>query len=284
MGNRKLCAMAFFAAALSLTLLSAGAGEDREPAHQKQEKKLLSASVEVSCLTKYVRRGIVVSPEYVAQPAASVSFRGLTASVWASMDLTDENYAEREITEIDYTLDYSGAWKKINYSAGVTHYTRPDIGAHTDDPATTEAYAAIGLNVMGAPRIKVFQDINQVKGTYANLSIYAEEEAWRPVDWAGLSLGLGASVGWGSHSHNAYYYFRGDMMGWGTPKHEKARTGNARAAFTDLQLTAALPLRIGSYVTIKPVFHWSTLLDKCIRHAMRHDDNIFGGISLSVGF
>ncbi|MCX7804467.1 MAG: hypothetical protein N3A38_04670 [Planctomycetota bacterium] len=279
-----LCAAAVFTAALAAARPSAVAGEEKESAPQAQARKPLSASVEASFLTKYVRRGIVVSPEYVAQPSAFLSYRGLSASVWANMDLTDENCAEREITEIDYTLEYSGAWKKLNYSLGVTHYTRPDIGAHTDEPATTEAHAAIGLDVMANPRLKVFQDINQVKGTYVGFSMYTEEEFWRPVDWAGLSLGLGGSVGWGSHSHNAFYYYRGDMMGWGTPKHEKTRKENARAAFTDLQLTASLPLKIGSYITIKPVFHWSTLLDKRIRHAMRHDDNIFGGISLSVGF
>lgn len=231
------------------------------------------ASVEVALdlayNLKYIWRGINLVDDPVFQPSASASWRGLTLSVWGSMETTNYNLypgygsTAGDFTEIDYTLDYSWSCGKVNLSGGVIHYQFPNTGISS----TTELYLAAGLDVPLAPTVTVYQDVDEADGTYATLSLgHTLEDVWKPAEGISMSVDLSASVGFGSSDHNGFYYGTGD------------------AGFTDATLSAGLPFKLGERLTLTPSINYSALLDSDLRSGMARDDNLWAGISLGLSF
>jgi hypothetical protein len=227
----------------------------------------LSVGTSADFLSKYVWRGQDLVDDWVLQPGASIGYKGITASFWGNLDLTDENGNKGEFSEIDLTLDYSGQVPGIDlvsYSLGVINYNFPASGA--DD--TWEIYGGLGLDIPASPSVTVYHDVDEVQGTYVSFGIgHSFENLFKIDSDTGVGLDLSASIGWGSASYNKFY--------WGPDKSE----------LNDLVLSAALPFEVAGF-TITPKVNYITLVGEDIREPNTYGQNDMwvAGVGLSKEF
>ena len=226
-----------------------------------------SVGTSADFLSKYVWRGQDLVDDWVLQPGASIGYKGITASFWGNLDLTDENGNQGEFSEIDLTLDYSGQVPGIDlvsYSLGVINYNFPASGA--DD--TWELYWGFGLDVPASPSVTVYHDVDEVDGTYVSFGVgHSFENLFEIDSGVGVGLDLGASIGWGSASYNKFY--------WGPNKSQ----------LNDLVLSAALPFEVAGF-TITPKANYITLMGEDIREPNTYGQNDMwvAGVGLSKEF
>ncbi len=76
----------------------------------------IETSADVGFASKYVWRGILLTDDAISQPSATFAANGISLNVWSSMDMTDVNGNDKEVNELDYTLDYSFDVKSISIS------------------------------------------------------------------------------------------------------------------------------------------------------------------------
>jgi hypothetical protein len=227
----------------------------------------ISVGTSADFLSKYVWRGQDLVDDWVLQPGASIGYKGITASFWGNLDLTDENGDQGEFSEIDLTLDYSGQVPGIDlvsYTLGVINYDFPASGA--DD--TWELYWGFGLDVPASPSVTVYHDVDEVDGTYVSFGVgHSFENLFEIDSGVGVGLDLGASIGWGSASYNKFY--------WGPNKSE----------LNDLVLSAALPFEVAGF-TITPNANYITLMDEDIREPNTYGQNDMwvAGVGISKEF
>jgi len=66
-----------------------------------QAEDEVSVSVTSDFFSKYVWRGQNVTDDWVWQPGASISYKGLTGGFWGNLDLTDENDESGQFIEYE---------------------------------------------------------------------------------------------------------------------------------------------------------------------------------------
>ena len=218
--------------------------------------------------SKYIWRGLNFDDDPVFQPGLSVSYKGLTAAIWGNVELTSINGNSGDFSELDCSVDYSGALPSldgVNYSIGAGYYNFP--GTKVKD--TTEVYAGLSLDLPLRPSVTFYHDVDEADGTYISLALehsverIAELGADMPV-----GIQLGTSLGWGSGSYNKYY--------WGTDQ----------SKLNDLTLSVSFPMEIAGW-TVAPSLNYVTLLSDDIRDTDAYgtdSDFFFVGISLSKRF
>lgn len=214
---------------------------------------------------KYVWRGQNLDDEAVFQPGISVAYEGLTAGIWGSLELTDENGHSGEFTEVDYYVDYSAAvpgTEKLGFSLGAVYYDFPN----TDFEGTTELYWGFSYDCFLSPSITFNHDVDEVEGMYVSAGIgHTIEEIFEVGEDVPVALDLAASLGWGDSSYNDVY--------WGVDD----------SAFNDLTLSAALPFEIAGW-GISPTVNYVLLVGDDIKDAAADDDVFYFGIGLSKSF
>ncbi|MCE5270946.1 hypothetical protein LLH00_06635 [bacterium] len=214
----------------------------------------ITLSARSSILNRYVWRGIAGSGKPVLQPSANLAWRGVSLDLWGNVDLN----GEAGLNEVDLTLGWCGSKGAFNLEAGAIYYSFPNTGI----AATTEVYLGLSHSSALSPSLRFYRDIAEVEGEYLSLGLSPR------LPWGGEDSGpvFGATLGYGSGSHNRYYY------------------GAGRAAFTDLQLSLSLPLALGENYTLTPLLGYAGLLDRRIRRAMPHDDSFIAGITFAASF
>ena len=220
-------------------------------------------SVEVTSdfFSKYVWRGQNVTDDWSFQPGVSATYGGLTAGIWGSLDMTDENGESGEFIEYDWYLDYSGQiTETVGYSVGAIYYYFPG-----GDP-TTELYAGVSLDVVASPSLTLYYDIEEVDGMYVALGL---GHTFEEIENLPFDIDLSASLGWGDSSYNDAY--------WSTP------TVNVGSELNDLTLTAAFPFAVGP-VTVTPSVHYVALLGSDISDVADDDSLFYAGVGLAYGF
>jgi hypothetical protein len=172
-----------------------------------------------------------------------------------------------DFTQINYSLDYTRAFSGVdgvNWSVGVIDYDFP----HTRTANTVEIYGGLAfVSLPLSPSIKVYRDIDEIKGTYYQLGVGKTLE--KVICWNDIycsDLALGASVAYGNSAYNKGYFH---VDGGGN---------------NDLTLTAALPTPLGKYWVVRPSINYATMLADGIREATDKSDNVWFGVSFSVNF
>ena len=220
--------------------------------------------------SKYVWRGQNLVNDWSFQPGFSATYKGLTASIWANLDLTHENGNGGECSEVDLTLDYSGQFPDfdiLGYSVGLIHYDFP-VPRAADD--TCELYWGFSLGVPASPSVTVYHDVDEAEGTYISWGVsHSFANVFDLGPGIPLALNLGASLGWGSASYNRFY--------WGPDS----------SRLNDLVLSAALPFEIAGF-TVTPSVNYVTLVSDDIRRTDAYgrdsDDMWYAGIGFAKEF
>ena len=226
---------------------------------------------------KYVWRGQDLVDDWVFQPGVSVGYDGLTASFWGNMDLTNENTANGEFSEIDLSLDYSAAVPGIDwlgYSVGFIHYDFPVKGSGDD---TIEFYGGISLDVPASPSATVYYDVDEIKGgVYFSLGVgHSFEKVFNLGPDTPVGVDISASVGWANSDYNKGY--------WG-PKPNGKSIGSA---LNDLVLSLACPFELAGF-DVTASLNYVTLMSDDIRktdaYGRGRDDMLFAGIGFAKGY
>lgn len=218
------------------------------------------ASVDVAA--KYVWRGFLLTDDPVIQPGFTVSSGGLAFNVWGNIDTTDINEGSPDedyrIQEIDYTLSYGFSPSDgVDMEVGVIRYDFPG----TAFDSTTEVYVSASLDVLLAPTLAVYYDIDESDGVYVNGSIghtFALSED--------LGLSLGASLGWGDDDNNDFYY------------------GVDDSGIADLMLSGSLDYAVSENFGISFYLGYSEIIDSDLEDALADSDVFNGGLNFTYSF
>ena len=183
-------------------------------------------------------------------------------------EFTNINGNRGDFTELDYSLDYSGAVPGIEglgYSIGLIYYDFP--GTVVKD--TTETYLGFSFDLALNPSLTLYHDLDEAEGSYISLTFShsIEKIAELGVDTP-IGMELGASLGWGSGSYNKYY--------WGTDQ----------SKLNDLTFSASFPFDVAGW-TVVPSLNYVTLLSDDIRATDAYgtdSDFFYAGIGLAKRF
>lgn len=214
---------------------------------------------------KYIWRGQNLDDESVFQPGFSASYKGFTASIWGSLEMTNVNSNSSNLTEVDYSVDYSGTFPGIEglgYSIGMIYYDFPNTGFDS----TIEIYWELNFDLPLNPSMMVYHDVDEVDGSYISLAFgHSIEKVFELSPDLPVGMEIGASLGWGSSSYNNSY--------WGVD-------GGKMQDFT---FSIGFPVYTGSW-TIKPNINYSTILSDSIRATTTKNDNFWAGVGISISF
>ena len=231
------------------------------PAHTvAPETSPVSGSASVGVFNRYVFRGNELnSHSFVIQPSMSISFKGLSATLWSNLDsnvnstqsLTNANYlanntGKKDINETDFTLSYTYVIKKLSLTGGYIYYG-------TDyTPETEEVFATVSYDMLLKPSFSVYRDVNEYGGTYYNVSIAHSLPLFKEI-----TLDLGASAG----------YFAGSDQYWSTYEASTgAYTGKKYKAFHDGMVKAGLTIPVAKNMSLQPLAqYWIPLSGKAKR-------------------
>ncbi len=220
-------------------------------------------NADVSVLSNYVWRGQNLGEDGVIQPNLSIGFaNGLSLGVWANYLIDDGRYSDNNmVNEVDYTVDYSFELGPVGMSAGWIFYDFPRTGGLN----THELYLGASLDIILAPSLTVYRDINSIDGTYVNVGIGHDFEINEKATFS-----LSGTLGWGSESyHKGYFGVKDDD-------------------FSDYNLGASLSYAVTDKITITPMINFSDFIDDDIEDAAEllydEDDVIYGGINVSYSF
>jgi hypothetical protein len=203
-------------------------------AHAQQQERI-STTITLDLASKYVWHGVNLVNDWVVQPGVSFSSRGLTLSLWGSMEATAwnrPNYPRNpcgRFTDLEESLEYG----KDNWKVGINDVHCPGTGA----ARYREWYAGLSAEQMwGAPELTVYTSGSSRTGTYAVLGLS------HSLGREGKSLDLGAEITYGDKPFNDYLY------------------GRPRAGFSDLHLSAGTALSLSKGWSLTPSLHYSRIL------------------------
>lgn len=220
----------------------------------------ISAKLDAGYVSQYLWRGLVLNPDPSLQPSLTLSHKsGASLNVWGSGDLTNVNGEQNRLTEIDYTLDYARKLKAGMLNGGFICYTFPNTGLDR----TSEVYAAYCLDRKITTTLSANYDVDQIKGLYTSLAVgYACSAPWQKA--TAPKLNVSARVGFATSNYNAAYF------------------GPNKAAFTDLLVSASVPIKVSERFDLTPSLSYSRVLDSALRDAVVDPDNWCLGLTASM--
>jgi len=228
-----------------------------------------SFELDATVNSKYVWRGINLVDSLVFQPAVTVAYGGWSFNVWGNMETYNANHygshgqATNDFTEVDLTLEHAWECGDWTFALGVIHYIFPNTGFNN----TTEVYGSVGYDCPLEPTVTVYQDIDEVHGTYVTLAVgHTFEEVCKPTAGTSMDIAISTSVGWGSSDHNQGYYATGD------------------SGLADLTTSVGFPVDLGKGWSLTPALNHSTFLNKSIRNNQSPNSNVWYGLSLVYSF
>lgn len=220
----------------------------------------LDVDAAVGVHSKYVWRGQIVTSEAVMQPELNLGVMGFTVGVWGNVDLTDVNGHETSLSETNWTLGYELSLPIVSLGAGFIMYDFPSSGPHD----TSEFYIGGKANVLLSPHLYIYNDIDQIKGTYVTLG-----GTWSHKLGESMGLELDGDYGWGSDSYMRGYF------------------SVPTAGSSDLTFAARLPWHVVPMFTIEAHVSYATLLGdaKTVTDARDADfDTVFYGLTARFSF
>lgn len=206
---------------------------------------------QVDLVSSYIWRGWDNIPKNkpAFQPSVTYEFgdSGLSANAWFSLSFeNDSSLHELDLT-LEYSLDFS---ESISLTLGYMHYTWPLTRGFTfKEDTSNEVYViATFPRLVFNPEISIFYDYHNGDGLYASLAMSHTLKLNEKND-AHLSATLG---------YNDGMWLEGEEIG-----------------FSDLNLGAAVPFKIGKVEFIPSINYTIVFLDE-----ISEDNHLWAGFSL----
>jgi hypothetical protein len=245
---------------------------------------------QVDLFSSYVWRGLSLTNKPVLQPDLWISFPAGNASVtvgnWANIDLgqyddPDDDISESgglssfNIAELNPYAEVGFPAGKATLTGGIVGYIYPNDltdesnGGLNTDFNTWEVYAKAELDVLLAPTLQVFYDIDKIDGAYLEASVAHSLPLGEK-----LTLDLGALAGF-SAGQDA------DLDEFDVPQADFYNFQDN--GFTHLDVSAGLPLTAGVF-SITPVLHFVVTGDELTKVSspteLDSDLKLWGGVSI----
>lgn len=235
-----------------------------------EEAAPVSVGLDVPVLSAYVWRGQTLNDKPVVQPSLTASKSGFMLNAWSSYNI--DGASQGDFSEMDWTAAYSRSVGPVALGAGIVQYTFPNQTLAVEDgedvayPGTVEVYGSAGLpDVLLAPALTVYYDVDQIEGFYGMLAVGHTFELTEKI-----SLGFSASLGAADADYNAGYF------------------GVDDAALNDLVVGLALPVKVQENLILKPAISYVYLPDADIRDGAEalygEDDAVVGSLVASYAF
>jgi uncharacterized protein (TIGR02001 family) len=158
-------------------------------------------TLDLSLQSAYIWRSMIINDRPVLQPSLTFTHGGLSASMWANINLTADRDYRGETSEIDYWLAYTLAGSHVDWTFTYIEYTFP----HTGSPATGEVWAnATWKTAPFAPSLTVVRDVDEIGGWYVMLSGSQALGVLRGSRSSGLELTL--NIGHGDGTYTSGYF------------------------------------------------------------------------------
>ena len=240
----------------------------------------LYASLDLPVLSAYTWRGQVYNDEAVFEPSLTVGKGGFSINVWGNYNFTDKfsEETENEVSEVDFTLDYSHDTGPVTLSAGYVEYLFPHQvtdGEVLDNariiPAqavhgTREVYASVAPNECPLNSVlTVYYDFDEVDGAYATISFSRSVGITEEV-----SADVGFSSGFANSDYNEFYF------------------GVDDDALNDGNVSLSLPISCCENVTVTPAVEYTWLWDNDIEDGAEaiygEKDSVVGSLTVTYDF
>jgi hypothetical protein len=206
--------------------------------------------VDVGLFNAYVWRGITYTNKFVVQPdiylTVPVGKASLAVGGWGNIEPGSYNSAEAisengtdgaGLAEFNWWGEVGfPAGPKTSLTAGVLGYVFPNDDGFTSEANTVEVYAKAAFDVLLAPKIAMWYDIDKIKGAYFEGSISHNFAASEKV-----TLRLGALAGFSA--------------GQEVSDNLDESANFIDGGFTHLDLSAAAPFSAGP-LSITPAVHF----------------------------
>jgi len=302
---------------LSLFIVFAGTSklwaEEAKPAPESQkpaaeaakpaEEEKPTGEFAVSAMSQYIWRGYELSRNsIVVQPSVTIGYKGFTANVWGNLDTrpyysgtqADKSYSSAW-TETDLTLSYTKTFGIVNIGGGYIYYGLNSLNKDAPDRADAqEVFLTVGLNTILNPTLTAYKEVDHYHNWYFLLGISHVFEFNKVV-----SLKLAASASYLISEYADAALFNAGAGYGGYPKFDSdsQATDEKFSNFHDGTVSASLPLKVASYLTVTPVISYTFPLSNDARYEMkgqgmkgsavasdRDSEFIYGGLTVSFSF
>lgn len=164
-----------------------------------------TVSGDIGVASQYVWRGVVQKGQPAVQGDLNLALEGFTASAWFSNSYVAASYAKnptKEVTEFDFTADYSGSIGDFGYSLGGIYYT------YLYDPNSNfvEGYAGISYDAVVSPSVTAYYTAKGASNAGTSAGFYKTGDLW-------VDFGLSTSVaGFDLSGTASYVKWKGDAI------------------------------------------------------------------------
>lgn len=232
-----------------------------------------TASADVSFLSQYIWRGYELSKDsLVIQPSVTVGYKGFSLNVWGNLDT--KSYAgpfkdSAKWNETDMTVAYDHSFGPVGIGVGYIYYALDSA----DD--TQELYVSVGGDVLLAPTLTVYRDVDEYHGWYFNLGISHSFDLPHEI-----TLDLAGSVAYYYSDNNSTVDYNNAL----DPTTSKFRN------FQDGLVSMGLTIPFLKYFTAAPIIAYSFPLGNAADNMLKATSlsnsaaHFFGGVTLSVAF
>ena len=200
-------------------------------------------SVESGVFSQYVWRGMLPTNGPVLQNSVTALWRGAHLNMWTNLDLNSANGRRGKFNEVDFDAGYDRSLEKVSFSAGAIRYTFPNTTA----AATTEVYAGATLAVPLRPAVKVYYDVDGIRGAYVTFDLSHSVAMPKPHPQVSWSVELAAGAGWGSSGCSRSYF------------------GVHEQGLMDVHPGLAVPVSLGKRWRVTPRISYAALARKALR-------------------
>lgn len=207
----------------------------------------------------YVWRGLTVVDGAVWQPSFTLAHdSGFSFNTWGNLDLDSVNGNEGEFTEVDLTAAYAFPTEgTTGIEVGIIEYLFPNTGGTNN--ATTELYVGLSWDVITAPFITLYYDIDEIEDYYVDFGLGFGGDFTDSASWE-----LGVSAAWAGEDFARLY------------------AGGVDSGFFNGNITFSVGTEINEYWGIGAFVAFTDNLDSNVLPDQKVD--FYGGISISAAF
>ncbi len=246
--SRPLRRIACLVAGVSALVLACGTAGAAEP----------SFDLDLELVSSYVFRGTVLNPDPCLQPAVTFSLGSLSATAWASVNLTDELGRAGQVGEVDLTVAWAGRLGTAEVEAGLNHYrySTPEAGH------TSELFADAVVPWPVELRLVLAWDLDAAGDLYARVALGLARELTDR-----LALDLEAGAAWAGAGMNDFNF------------------GVRRASLAEGDVGATLELELDTvtlWLRAGASWLWHGDLERAAIDWYSDADPVFAGVGLSI--
>jgi len=268
---------------LALAALTAGVSAQAAEAAQAAKSSALSVTADISYVSHYVFRGLLVADDAV-QPSIEATYGDFYAGVWYSDAVNTFNYNSHRVVTTSETDLYAGyGYKvsdKVKLDIGVTRYLYE--GLSPDD--TTEFYIGATVDTFLKPSVYAYYS---EEAQNAGVSTYTASIGHSiALDFIGSSLDLSALVGFVNAYDNEEYLYGvlSAAIPYKLSENATLTVGVDYVANDDDRLDTFNNAPSGFGVGVSDFFGYNNSLGQGHDSLGQGHDALVGKVSLAIGF